>query len=64
MSRGEDCDKCCQLVGFGRTAYDRQEAVCAEDLSAAFVTHSGMFPCFLGGRLARLLRSMLSARIT
>jgi hypothetical protein len=26
--------------------------------------HSGMFPCFLGGRLARLLRSIESARMT
>jgi hypothetical protein len=27
-------------------------------------SHSGMFPCFLGGRLSRLVRRARSARVT
>src|SRR4051794_8083306 len=36
----------------------------AYDTQVGMLVHSGMLPCFFGGRLCRLLRSMRSDRIT
>ena len=53
--RGDDDGQRGELLGGGFTADDSEEGV---------VAHSGMFPCFLGGSVSRLLASTRSALVT
>ena len=56
--RGDDGGQRSQLLGGGLAPDDAQQR--APDL----VAHSGMFPCFLAGRVWRLLASTRSALVT
>ena len=65
---GHDGDERCELDGVGGSAYDAEHRTlgCRPRCGvgrAAVVAHSGMFPCFLGGRVARLVRRARSARV-
>ena len=56
---GEHCDQRGQL-GIGRPAADHPEHRSAR----LALAHSGMFPCFFGGSVSRLVRSIRSAWTT
>ena len=55
--RGDDNRERGELLGGRLPADDGEERT-------AFLTHSGMFPCFFGGRVSRLFASTRSALVT
>ena len=64
--RREDGDEGGDLLGRGVSADETQRRPSAPLVSGGLLVgaHSGMFPCFFGGRVWRLLRSARSARVT
>lgn len=63
---GEDGDQSRQLLGLGGAAHDPEHGLAAvrRRRLRRVLAHRGMFPCFLGGRFARLVRSTRNARMT
>ncbi len=61
---GEHRNERGQLLGCRLTADHAQQGGCRGRPLAGLGAHSGMFPCFLGGRDSRLLRSCRRARMT
>ena len=56
---GDDGDQCRDLVGARGAAHDAEHRALGDLVGA----HSGMFPCFLGGSAARLVRRARSALV-